>query len=146
MVDAVFAEIELPPVDANWKSALRTRSISTRQTLARRRWAIVLMQSRSASGPATLTHHDWVIGSLRNAGFSLEMTAHAFSLLDSYIYGFAQQETSLPFEGAEIPAEVIEMFLSQLRQDVYPHLSEFAAGHVVQPGYDYGQEFEFGWI
>lgn len=144
MVDAVFAEIELPPEDAEWKSAVRIRSISTRQALARHRWAIVLMQSRSASGPSTLTHHDWVIGTLRNAGFSLEMTAHAFSLLDSYIYGFAQQEASLPFEGAELPPEVVEMFLSQLRPDVYPHLSEFAAGHVLQPGYDYGKEFEFG--
>jgi len=144
MIDAVFAEIELPSGDAGWIAALRSRSVSTRQALARHRWAIVLMQSRSASGPSTLTHHDWVIGTLRGAGFSIEMTAHAFSLLDSYVYGFAQQEASLPFEGAALPPEVVATFMRQLRPDLYPHLSEFATEHVLQPGYDYGQEFEFG--
>ena len=32
------------------------------------------------------------------------MTAHAYALLDSYIYGFALQEASLPFEGPESAA------------------------------------------
>jgi hypothetical protein len=72
------------------------------------------------------------------------MTAHAFSLIDSYIYGFAQQESSLPFEGAEIPAEVTEAFAKQLLPKEYPHLTEFALEHVLRPGYDYGMEFEFG--
>ena len=26
----------------------------------------------------------------------------------------------------------------------YPHLTEIAVEHVLQPGYDYGDEFEFG--
>jgi hypothetical protein len=72
------------------------------------------------------------------------MTAHAVSVIDSYVSGFAQQEASLPFEGAEVPVEVIETFASQLRPDLYPHLSEFASRHVLQPGYNYAKEFEFG--
>lgn len=144
MVDAVHAEIELPDDHAEWKSAVRARSVSTRQVLAAHGWAIQLMQSRIASGPATLGHNDWVIGVLRDAGFSLAMTAHAFSVIDSYVSGFAQQEASLPFEGAEVPVEVIEMFVSQLQPEVYPHLSEFATKHVLQPGYSYAEEFVFG--
>jgi len=46
-----------------------------------------------------------VLGCLRQAGFSVALTAHAYSLLDSYIYGFALQEASLPFDTPEQTAE-----------------------------------------
>jgi hypothetical protein len=98
----------------------------------------------STPGPATLRHHDAVLGSLRQGGFSIEMAAHAFSALDSYIYGFALQEASLPFDTAEETAEVAQMILKQLPADEYPYLAELTIEHVLQPGYDYGDEFEFG--
>ena len=143
MVDLVFAEIDLPP-DAGWKAAMRQRAVSARHTLARHPWAIGLMESRTSPGPATLRHHDAVLGSLRSAGFSLALAAHAFSVLDSYIYGFALQEANLPFGTAEETAEVAQMILAQFPTDEYPHLAELTVGHVLQPGYDYGNEFEFG--
>ena len=144
MVDLVFSEIELPSDHGDWKSAMRQRAASTRQALSRHPWAITLMQSRISSGPSTLRHHDAVIGTLRDAGFSIIETAHAFSLIDSYIYGFAQQEASLPFQAGEVTAEVAEMFMMQMSPTEYPHLTEFAVEHVLKPDYDYGQEFEFG--
>ena len=144
MVDLVFGEIDLPSGAIDWKTAMRDRAGSARQALSRHPWAIALMQSRTAPGPSTLRHHDAVIGSLRGAGFSIEMAAHAFSALDSYIYGFALQEASLPFDTAEETAEVAEMILSQFPADEYPHLTELTLEHVLQPGYDYGNEFEFG--
>ena len=103
-----------------------------------------LMESRTSPGPATLRHHDAVLGVLRGAGFSIELAAHAFSALDSYIYGFAIQEASLPFDTAEETAEVAQAILRQLPADQYPHLTELAVEHVLQPGYDYANEFEFG--
>jgi len=144
MVDVVFGEIGLPAGDVDWKTAMRRRAVSARQVLARHRWAIGLMESRTSPGPATLRHHDVVIGCLRAAGFSVEMAAHAFSLLDSYIYGFALQEASLPFDTAEKTAEVAEMILARMQPDQYPHLTELAVEHVLKPGYDYGNEFEYG--
>ena len=144
MVDLVFSEIDLPPGGADWKTAMRQRAVSARQALSRHPWAIALMESRTSPGPATLRHHDAVIGSLREGGFSIEMAAHAFSVLDSYIYGFALQEASLPFDTAEETAEVAEMILKQMPPDEYPHLTELALEHVLRPGYDYGDEFEFG--
>lgn len=144
MVDIVFAEIGLPAGDAGWKEAMRRRAVAARQALSRHRWAIGLMESRTSPGPATLRHHDAVIGCLRGAGFSVEMAAHAFSLLDSYIYGFALQEAGLPFDTAPQTAEVAEMILSRMQPDQYPHLTELAVEHVLQPGYSYGNEFEFG--
>jgi hypothetical protein len=112
--------------------------------LSRHRWAIGLMESRTAPGPATLRHHDAVIGSLRKAGFPIELAAHAFSVLDSYTYGFALQEASLPFDTGEQTAELAEMIMAQFPSDEYPHLTELTVQHVLQPGYDYGQEYEFG--
>jgi len=144
MVDRVFSEIGLPSGGTEWKAAMRRRAISARAVLSCHRWAIGLMESRTSPGPATLRHHDAVIGSLREGGFSIEMAAHAFSVLDSYIYGFALQEASLPFETGEQAAELAHMDLKQLPADQYPYLTEMTVGHVLQPGYDYGNEFEFG--
>jgi AcrR family transcriptional regulator len=145
MIDIVFSEIDLA-WDADWKTAMRQRGISARQALKRHPWAIGLMESRQAPGPATLRHHDGVIGILRKGGFSVALAAHAFSALDSYIYGFAMQEAGLPFDSAdeEETAKLVEMILGQLPADQYPHLRELTVEHVLQPGYDYGKEFEFG--
>src|SRR5579859_2456468 len=144
MIDIVFGEIDLPDGDGDWRAAMRHRAISARQVLRRHRWAIGLMESRTTPGPATLAHHDAVLGSLRRGGFSLELTAHAYSLLDSYIYGFALQEASLPFgtgdEAAQVALDIFERFST----GQYPYLTEMAMAHVVQPGYAYGDEFETG--
>ena len=145
IVDLVFGEIDLPPVDVDWRSALRHRGVSARSVLRRHSWAAPLMESRANPGPATLRHHDAVIGTLRGGGFSIQMTAHAYALLDSYIYGFAVQEAGLPFDSPEEVAEVTETMMAQFPSpEEYPHLAELAIEHILQPGYDYGDEFEFG--
>lgn len=102
------------------------------------------MESRIRPGPATLRHHDSVIGTLRKAGFSIEMAAHAYSALDSYIYGFTLNEQTLPFDTSEEVAEVAGNILRELPATDYPYLAEMAIEHVMKPGYDYGAEFEFG--
>jgi AcrR family transcriptional regulator len=143
MIDVVFAGIELP-ADGHWKTAMRQRAISARAALSRHRWAIGLMESRTHPGAATLRAHDAVLGCLRKAGFSLELAAHAFSAIDSYVYGFALQERGLPFDTPEETAELAQAMLAQFPVEAFPHLYEFTAGHVMQPGYDYAKEFEFG--
>jgi len=144
MIDTVFSEIDLPSGDGDWRTGMRRRAISARQVLRRHRWAIGLMESRTSPGPATLRHHDAVLGCLRRAGFPVGLTAHAYSLLDSYIYGFALQEASLPFGTGEEAARVAEEISGQFASGQYPYLTEMAMEHVVQPGYDYGDEFETG--
>jgi AcrR family transcriptional regulator len=144
MVDAVFAEIGLPPRDTDWKSGMRHRALSARAALKRHPWAIGLMDSRSRPGPATLRHHDAVIGALRAGGLSVPMTAHAVSLIDSYVYGFVLQELSLPFTAEGDLEEVAGAILSDMPADAYPHLTELATEHVLKPGYDYADEFTYG--
>ncbi|MBO8186473.1 TetR/AcrR family transcriptional regulator C-terminal domain-containing protein [Streptomyces sp. DW4-2] len=144
MVDTVFDEIDLPPRDIDWKSAMRHRAASARAVLQRHPWAIGLLDSRSQPGPATLRHHDAVIGALRSGGFSVSMAAHAVSLIDSYLYGFVLQEQSLPFTGTAELGEVAGAILRDMPADTYPHLTELATEHALKPGYDYADEFAFG--
>jgi AcrR family transcriptional regulator len=144
IVDVVFSEIEVPSGPAGWVAAMRQRAISARQALLRHPWAIGLMESRVQPGPATLKHHDAVLRSLRTAGFSVEMAAHAYSVLDSYIYGFTLNELSLPFDNPEQIAEVAGNILRESPINEYPHLAEMAIDRAMKPGYDYGDEFEFG--
>ena len=144
IVDFVFGEIELPSPGGDWRSEIRRRAISARGVLRRHPWAIGLMESRASPGPATLRHHDATIGTLRGAGFSVRMTAHAYALIDSYVYGFALQEAALPFKGPETVSEVAEPIARQLTPDKYPHFAEMVTELIMRPGYDFGDEFEFG--
>ncbi len=143
MIDRVFSEIDLPPSGADWKAAMRQRSISARAALSRHRWAIGLMESRRNPGPANLRHHDAMLGCLRAAGFSIAMAGHAYSLLDSYLYGFAMQEQSLPFDTSDEVADVAKGMLEPFEVDEYPNLVAMIE-HALEPGYGYGDEFEFG--
>jgi AcrR family transcriptional regulator len=142
IVDLVFSEIDLPSPGGDWQSQMRRRAVSARLALRRHPWAIGLMESRANPGPATLRHHEATLATLRGAGFSVAMTAHAYALLDSYIYGFALQEATLPFN-AETVTEATEAIAQRFAGE-YPRLAEMATEHVLRPGYDFGDEFEIG--
>jgi AcrR family transcriptional regulator len=144
IVDLVFSEIDLPTVGGEWRHEMTRRAHSAREVLHRHPWALLLLESRRSPGPATLAHHDAVLGTFRQAGWSVAMTAHAYALLDAFVYGFALQEASLPFEGPDGAAEIAEPIMQLMSTGAYPHLVEMATSHYVQPGYDFGDEFEFG--
>jgi AcrR family transcriptional regulator len=144
IVDSVFSEMDLPVAQGDWRIEMHRRCASVRVVLRRHPWAIPLLQSRTSPGPATLRHLDAVIGCLRGAGFSLELTAHAYAVIDSYVYGFAMSEASLPINGPETVTEVAESMMLQYLAADYPNLLEFTTGHILQPGYDFGFEFDYG--
>jgi AcrR family transcriptional regulator len=144
IVDLVYTEIDVPKAGADWKTAMRQRAISVRDALLRHRWAIGLMESRTNPGPANLRHHDAVIGCLRAAGFDMAATATAYSLLDSYIYGFAMTKMNLPFEDTSDIVEMSETMLAPFAPGEYQNLADFITEHAMKPGYDYANEFEHG--
>jgi AcrR family transcriptional regulator len=155
MVDIVFGEIEVPSPGGDWKAELRRRAISTREVLNRHRWAVGLMESRATPGPASFRVHDAVLGCLREGGFSIETAIQAYSVQDAYIYGFALQEKSLPFDDAEGGAAVAEEQARQFAEEAaaqqtaalaeeFPYLYEVVAGHVAKVGYDFAAAFEYG--
>ncbi len=143
LVDLIFAEIELPPPGADWRAAMHHRAASARAVLGRHTWAVSLMDSRAHPGPAILRHHDAVIGCLRAAGFDIAGAATAFSLIDSYVYGFVIQEASLPFTTAGELEAVASGMLANLPAEDFPHLTEMIE-HALRPGYDHADEFAVG--
>lgn len=146
MIEVVFGEIEPPPPDVDWKTAMRRRAVSTRAALNRHRWAVGLMEGRMKSGPASIQLREAILGCLRRAGFSVPMTVQAYSVQDAYIYGFALQERGLPFESAEESTGVAEATTQQVADlaESFPYLAEVVAGHVATVGYDFGEAFAFG--
>lgn len=144
MIDRIYSEIELPTAEDDWRSAMRRRAVSTREVLGRHPWATALLDSRSTPGPATLRYHDATLGKLRGEGFSIPLSAHALSLLDSYTCGFALQEHALPFDTEEETVELAQQIMGRFAAGDYPHLTELTVEHVLQPGYAYGDEFAFG--
>ncbi|MDQ3128676.1 MAG: TetR/AcrR family transcriptional regulator C-terminal domain-containing protein [Chloroflexota bacterium] len=144
LIDLVFAEIDRPVSGDDWRPAMRRRAISLYGVLLRHRWAIGLMEARVNPGPANLGHHDAVIGNLRAAGFAMAMIAHAYSLLDGYIYGFALTKMNIPFVTPEEVDAVAQSMLEPFPMSAYPNLAAFVEGHIMKPGYDFGDEFEYG--
>jgi len=146
MIDLVFSEIEPPAAGGDWKAELRKRAISTRAALLRHRWAVGEMEGRGTHGPSNLKAHDAVLGCLRAAGFSVERTVSAMSMLDAYMYGYALQQTDMTPQTPEEFAGVAEQQMVDYAAVLgdYPHLAEVVGGYVAKSGYDYEREFLFG--
>lgn len=144
MVERVFSEIDKPPEDVDWLAALRQRCISARAALNRHPWAAPLMESRTSPGPENLGHHEAVLGCLRRGGLSWQATAHAYAIVDAFIYGFALQEATLPSQAEGEFVEVAQDMAAAFDAESYPHLVAFTVEHVLQPGYEFSDTFEFG--
>jgi hypothetical protein len=91
-----------------------------------------------------MRHHDAVIGCLRRGGFSIALAAHAYAVLDSYVYGFAFEEANLPEPYQDGFAPAVETIARQIDAEAYPYLVEMVRGHVLRPGYGFGSSFDFG--
>lgn len=140
--DWLFRRIDPPAPEAGWREGMRERARSARTVLSAHPWGLTLVESRRAAGPAVLAHHDAVLGSLRRGGFSVRAAAHAFSVIDAYVYGFVLTEQRLPFE----PDERVEDYVAELAlpAEQYPYLMEMVGEMVIGQEYAFGDEFEHG--
>ena len=141
LADWVFAQLMTPTIGAPWRSELEARAHSARTVLSAHPWGLGLVESRRSPGPATLLHHDAVLGCLRTDGFSVALAAHAFSVLDAYTYGFVLTEVNLPFEPGTAD-EFIEEIAVALAD--HPWMAEFVAERITGKDYAYGDEFDHG--
>jgi AcrR family transcriptional regulator len=144
MVDLVVGEIDLPSDTVDWKDAMRRRAVSAQAVFSRHPWASALIDSRESSGLERLRYFEWVIGTLRRAGFSVELAARAFSVLDSYIYGFGRQQLNMSAGSGVEPEEMAEAFLRAIPADEYPYLREMVVEYAMNSGHDESADFEFG--
>jgi AcrR family transcriptional regulator len=142
IMDLVSSEIELPDETTDWKAALRRSAISAKEVLLQHKWASALMLSQQDGGPAALRRSEWMLRTLREAGFSADLTYHAYHILGAYIQGVTNQHLSFPYAGEELRALVNE-FLGQLPPDEFTYLTEHVMQHV-EPAEQHKGGFELG--
>jgi AcrR family transcriptional regulator len=143
IVDIVMSEIEVPSGD-DWKEALRRSAISAYETFVRHPWACSLHMATPRINDARMLWMEGVLRTLREAGFSANMTHHAYHALDSHITGFTLWLVSMPFDSREELVDMAATFIPQIPADKYPYVIEHANEHLEQPDPDEPSEFEFG--
>jgi AcrR family transcriptional regulator len=144
LVEVVATEIEPPESSGDWREAISQRARHTRAGLRRHPWAVSLMASRTSPGPATLRLLESGIRCFREGGFSIVLAAHAVSTVDSYVHGFVLQEVNLPFRNESELSAMTGATMATFPAAEFPYLFEMTVEHVLQPGYDYGKEFDCG--
>ncbi len=144
VVEHIVGQIEIPTAEEPWKQAMRRRAESGRDVLRRHSWAIGLLEARGSMGPAVMRYVEAILGNLRSAGFSLDDAAHAFWLLDSYVYGHVIQETSIaPPSTSDDGALQEEPVAEQSALSEYPNLAELGR-RARESGYSVDREFAYG--
>ncbi len=141
IIDLVAGEFDLPSDENDWKLAMRRNAISSRDVLLRHRWATSIWMSQGG-GPARLRNGDWMLRTLREAGFSPELIYHAFHILESYVLGYTLQQLNFPYKGEEL-ADLAAGFLEQIPVEEYPDLVEHIHQHI-EPHDEETSGFEMG--
>jgi len=141
IVDIVVRDIRLPKPGEPWKAALRTAAISAHEILVRHPWSASLFLSGDPR-QGRLDYMNGILGTLREGGFSTEMTHHAYHALDSHILGFTLWQVGILTATDDLDRTAAD-FLAQLDRTGYPHLAEHVDWHLADHPQE-KSEFEFG--
>jgi AcrR family transcriptional regulator len=149
IADLAVSEIELPEATGAWDVAVRRCAISAYEAFMRHPWACSLVMSPTSARAAReprLRYIEWLLGRFREAGFSAELTYHAYHAVDSHILGFTlwhlgHSAGAKDIVGDQDFADFAVGLVAELRADGYPHLAEHAEQHVA--GVENEREFEF---
>ena len=142
MTDLVLREIELPATGEDWKAAVRESAVSAHEVLRRHRWACSLALSPTRKIPVRARNMEWMLAQLREAGFSAELTYHAYHALDSHIWGFTLWELGHSLTAAQIP-DLAANFLREFPAEKYPYVREHVEQHLAGFGRGEKSAFEF---
>jgi AcrR family transcriptional regulator len=144
IVDIVVGEFDLPPPGTDWKAALRRIALSAYEVLVKHPWAANLVLSASGISESRLQYMEAILGTLRRAGFSAEMTDHGYHALESHIMGFTLWEVGMNLGSREDLQRLASAFLERLSADEFPYLSEHVEQHLKPRRPDDEGEFAFG--
>lgn len=144
LAEWVFAQIPPATWEGPWRAAILAHADSMRAVLSRHPWALGLVDAQSEPGPAQLRRYDSVLGALFAGGFDASLAVHAFSAIDSYVFGFVLTEHNLPFETAE--ATGTEAIAEGLAEGLsgYPNLGRIATDLLGAGDFRFGEEFRIG--
>jgi AcrR family transcriptional regulator len=141
MIELAATEIDLAPDDGDWRSATRRRTTSAHEVLSRHHWAAARWMSSGTFGVARMRFADAVLRGLREAGFSDELTYHAFHVIQSHILGYTLYLSSFRLEGElkDLAADVLKEFPVDDYPDLALHIRQHLEPHEAHQG-----TFEFG--
>jgi AcrR family transcriptional regulator len=141
----VADEIEPPSLDEEWDVSIRKSAISAHHALRRHPWACHLMMSPQYVLPPRIRYMDELLGRLRAAGFSPELTYHAYHVLDGHIFGFSlwQAGHSLDLVDEGDFQELMRRFMRQFPSDEYPYMHEHVQQHFAEGLHRDVKAFEF---
>jgi AcrR family transcriptional regulator len=142
MLDVVYGEIEVPPIDGDWRAPMRQMAISFHDTLLRHRWACGLLMSSFDLSEPRMRQMDAVLGRLREGGLSDTLIDHAYHALDSYIVGFTLWQLPIIALSHELP-DLARQFKERLSREEYPDLVAHMEYHMA-PHAEGERAFEFG--
>ena len=152
IVDLVLEEIEVPPETDEWDVAIRQAAIAAHEALLRHPWACSLVMSPKTfriSGSPRVRYMEFLLRRLREAGFSSDLTYHAYHALDSHIHGFTMWQLSHMSDAKRLTedenfADFAAALVQELRANDFPYLAEHAEQHLAAPSDDGARQFEFG--
>ena len=142
IVNLVADEIELPSAAEDWDASIRRSAISAHQALRRHPWAPGLMMSAGRVIPTRVRYMDSLLRRLREAGFSAELTYHAYHALDAHIFGFSLWQAGHSLTAADLP-DLAATFLRQFPRDEYPDVAEHVEQHLTEGSHQDVSAFEF---
>lgn len=124
------------------QAAMRRSSISANEAYLRHPWLTTLMHSNQSGGPATLRRGEWMLATLREAGFSDELTCHAYHVIGAYLMGITALHLSVSSITGDLDA-LARGFLAQLPADQFPYTVEHVEQHL-DPERQHAGGFELG--
>lgn len=144
ILDSALQEIALPDPNADWRAQLREVAVSAHETMLRHAWAADLSVG-SKPGPGRFRYGESLLGCFRNAGFSKELTFHAYHIVESYIQGFTALILNYRAADPEMVEAVVDRFLHGDFAADFPHFTEHAHQHMEpEPGLEDVNAFELG--
>jgi AcrR family transcriptional regulator len=129
ITNLVLSEIELPADAPDWRAAVRQSAISAHDLLRRHKWACSLAMSPARNIPVRVRNMEWLLRQLREAGFSADLTYHAYHALDSHIWGFTLWEHGHTITPDDIE-DLATAFLREFPRAEYPYLHEHVGQHI----------------
>jgi AcrR family transcriptional regulator len=144
IVDATYAEIAAPSPDADWQAQVRQIAISAHEVFLRHHWAASL-QMGVKPGPGRLRYGDRLLGCFRDAGFSKQLTYHAYHIIESYILGYTSMVLAYRAVDTDQFEDVLARFTRGDFAREYPHFTEHALQHMEpEPGQEDVNAYELG--
>jgi AcrR family transcriptional regulator len=130
MVDLVTADIPLPDPAGEWKAAIRKTAIAEFEILSQHPWAASTTLSVKQTSESRIRYMDWMLGTLRQAGFSEEVTDLGYHALESHIMGFTLWVAGMNLGTQDQLAATATRFMETFPHEEYPYLVEHIHHHL----------------